>query len=824
MITRQVALSICLATLCCGFAAAAPTIGNLHVARVAADSAVVRWTTDVPADSRVEYGTGPDYGSTTVLDSMLLRVHYHEVRGLAPDTTYHFRVISRDAHGLVSQSAAATFRTLPTQEVIELGSSITTPYILSKRGAIYRLTGDIVAPRTAFGVAARDVTLDLNGHTVTYADGVAVAIPNGGFEEPLSVGWDTTNAPHAARHEGTWHSPATKYSGVASLAWAVPAPTEQHIVSRDAIMLPGKYTYELSAMAFDFVSGWAADHKKIRKSVQLIDADTGQPLNIYAEHVKGSGLGQYYFNKVFRLERDTRVRIKVGIGGDVSTVSEGRIYIDDVSIQLANYHGVVTLSHYRASAYPDLPVSSASKAGLKIMNGTLQQSTRGKGFNCEAFKGSEAEIDRVTAIVTGTDSNNVDGSWGGGLYIHDSIFHNVSDRISSRHHHTGANVTIQRSRGMNLIRGNTMTGSPQYAVTLTAMDNATAYAVEIAGNALSNNATATQAYNIGVTGSNIAIHHNTIRTQNGNGILAGGENAEVFANTIEVLLKPNQEYGWNVSGKAIELRNARHASVHDNVVSTFTDAEHLPVHAMVLRGSRNGIRIFDNTFRAITADDKQRVAAFRYYHDGSEDAQIERNVLESNSTIVMCEEGFSRGAIFKGNILRRASQPHMEHFKTFYFGWLDKSVAAHRFVAGNFYDTDLQGGASFNDAYVDQTAYGKSYYSVGWSLDILVRDAAGNPVSDALVSVTNTSGSEVYSGQTRADGMLAGKAYLEQYRNDFPTSSTPATTVFTPHRVTVSKDGYEQEHQEIRLLRATVLNFTLTPEPARTTQSSPSAP
>jgi len=64
-----------------------------------------------------------------------------------------------------------------------------------KPGATYVLTRDISSPTSAIFLG-KDVTLDLNGYTITYADGPYEHVPNYGFEEGLT-GWDFSKAPTA---------------------------------------------------------------------------------------------------------------------------------------------------------------------------------------------------------------------------------------------------------------------------------------------------------------------------------------------------------------------------------------------------------------------------------------------------------------------------------------------------------------------------------------------------------------------------------------------------------------------------------------------------
>ena len=62
-------------------------------------------------------------------------------------------------------------------------------------GATYMLTRDVVSDRSGIFLG-KDVTLDLNGYTLTYADGNYEHVPNYGFEDGLE-GWDISRAPGA---------------------------------------------------------------------------------------------------------------------------------------------------------------------------------------------------------------------------------------------------------------------------------------------------------------------------------------------------------------------------------------------------------------------------------------------------------------------------------------------------------------------------------------------------------------------------------------------------------------------------------------------------
>src|SRR3989339_2178441 len=60
-------------------------------------------------------------------------------------------------------------------------------------GTTYILVNDISCEKSTLFLG-KDVTLDLNGYTIKYADGQYEHIPNSGFEEGLA-GWDLSKAP-----------------------------------------------------------------------------------------------------------------------------------------------------------------------------------------------------------------------------------------------------------------------------------------------------------------------------------------------------------------------------------------------------------------------------------------------------------------------------------------------------------------------------------------------------------------------------------------------------------------------------------------------------
>ena len=95
----------------------------------------------------------------------------------------------------ISECAEAQYRQSVHNPIPEGVIPVTGAGNFDREGATYMLQNDISCDRSAVFLG-KDVTLDLNGYSITYANGNYAHIPNYGFEEGLT-GWDVTHAPGA---------------------------------------------------------------------------------------------------------------------------------------------------------------------------------------------------------------------------------------------------------------------------------------------------------------------------------------------------------------------------------------------------------------------------------------------------------------------------------------------------------------------------------------------------------------------------------------------------------------------------------------------------
>jgi len=143
-------------------------ISESKLTQITDDSVVVIWSTNLPADSQVEYGTSIKYGSR-VTDPSLLTAHRIILAKLQPQDIYHYRVISQTKDG---QKAAgddrnfmivATTSGVPIARVtrIQLSVSIIAP---SSNAVVSGVV--VLSARVSGGEGGRSLQFTIDGKSV----------------------------------------------------------------------------------------------------------------------------------------------------------------------------------------------------------------------------------------------------------------------------------------------------------------------------------------------------------------------------------------------------------------------------------------------------------------------------------------------------------------------------------------------------------------------------------------------------------------------------------------------------------------------------------
>src|SRR6266705_4499873 len=149
------------------------TITNVQGTSTSTSGARIAWTTNVPANSSVDYGTTTSYGSSTLIDSTMVTSHQMTLSGLAAGTTYYFQVNSTDTKSNHGKSGGHTFPTL--------GVNIS--------GAIAPTNGGNGAKVTLSGTSSSTTTANSSGaYTFT-------GLPSGSYGiAPSNAGYSFTPA------------------------------------------------------------------------------------------------------------------------------------------------------------------------------------------------------------------------------------------------------------------------------------------------------------------------------------------------------------------------------------------------------------------------------------------------------------------------------------------------------------------------------------------------------------------------------------------------------------------------------------------------------
>lgn len=214
-----------------------PVISALRAEMITTSSAMIRWTTDEPADAYLQYGVSAGsytLGSRTRSDRRTS--HEFLLESLSPDTNYHLRVSAKDASGNTSLSSNFTFRTTAVLVASELTiSGIEVLYVDDQKAVIRWSTsvdtyGEIrygsapsigSAPDTVFGRSHVVTVIGLTPATfypfqvvATTPTGERLAVDGPGF---LTAN-DTTPPSNVLNFRGTY----TTASGIVELRWTNP--------------------------------------------------------------------------------------------------------------------------------------------------------------------------------------------------------------------------------------------------------------------------------------------------------------------------------------------------------------------------------------------------------------------------------------------------------------------------------------------------------------------------------------------------------------------------------------------------------------------------
>ena len=513
-----------------------------------------------------------------------------------------------------------------------LNKGITECGYLIKSHTTYVLQNDVSSTGSCFFITAENVTLDLNGHTVIYDNGMPLSVTNGDFE--TSGSWDFSTAPAAAVIPGSFVKPVSLYSGSRSLRFPVPS-SDQSVKSTVPIKLEPNTTYSLSAMFHNLSS---------------------DPVSLYVE-LQGLGAKAVQTGKTWRGFQYRNIRfttgaspspviIVVGIAG--GTAGSGYVYIDDIRIQR---HKVAGVAVGPAAWQGQNVISDVTQFGnannATVKNGSIVQGQGSSDFsNCITImenSGVGWKLHDLTLRAHGANSKAIQSINGRNAEVYNNHIYNLQRTITSRDAFDGAAVKVEYPGYGNRFYNNTIHEGVQTAFYL---PQAAGQVVnEIFGNTIELQTRYTNDFAIGAGGAK--IYGNTINCGSGNnscrGIAIGGDGTKVFNNTVNVQQLPrNQEYdGCEMAGAyGMQMEyGAKNVEVYGNSVTA--NAGVCEAYAFRanpdLATSVNNL-VHDNTFTAL-ASGVGRAASIKYSAMNDTAVNVYNNTFRTNHRWIFVDGG-----------------------------------------------------------------------------------------------------------------------------------------------------------------------------------------
>ncbi len=150
-----------------------PIISAVTAKEITTTSAIITWTTNEPADSRVEYGLAAALGFTTPLDSKMVTTHSVTITGLNPGTWYYYRVNSRDLAGNPAQSKI--FELLTSDDIPPVISSVIVTDISDSGASVKWETDERSDSQVEYGLTANYGSVSVVDSALLHNHSVALA-------------------------------------------------------------------------------------------------------------------------------------------------------------------------------------------------------------------------------------------------------------------------------------------------------------------------------------------------------------------------------------------------------------------------------------------------------------------------------------------------------------------------------------------------------------------------------------------------------------------------------------------------------------------------
>lgn len=664
-------------------------------------------------------------------------------------------------------------------------------------GTTYILTKDITSERSAIFLG-KDVVLDLNGHTITYAGGNYEHIPNYGFEEGLK-GWDISKAP-GTKVVNTVEVHAFIGEKIMSLE------AGDEIVSQ-YINLPveGRSYFAMCGVTGRYYHDMGGDLSNDMKVSVYVDDEQGNEVKCINQYGDSTAVGcptlrrstqlggGFVFAHLKNLPAGKyRIRVKAETDClidqiDIRPAMDAGIGIVENTHPYGNYNHLYERVHSAFYDYTEdfsngTPVAGIprveGKGTVTIKNGTIKSGTLGImswGIQSTA-EDVRIILDNVKIITAGINTIAVDVPH---ATITNCQFEVKSPFIINRHGSEFYAVDLRGKTSSEVSYSKFYGG--QGCLAIKGLDS------KIHHNNFVNTQTVTNHYSVMTMGDGSQIFENKFEPEIGSGLeIFRHKNIEIFNN--EFIIKaapPSCEYHEHYSTNAIRIadygaelgspRGAYGNRVYNNKFyitgKKFKEyPNYIPMaSAFFFSASAGENYIFGNEIIIEQKDPDTDAEAYAFYIGNARGGQLFNNRITSNVTPFWVGSGYgiAIGTQLYNNTVTKSPNATTD-FKPIRMGSFEQKICVAKNV--EFRSNEFQ-GMEFG---IDATSQHHSY-TVSWTLNV----AAGGH-SATSVKITDKNGKEVTNQKTDENGKLITE--LPEYSVDGEEK-----IFYSPYTITVGK-------------------------------------
>ncbi len=704
------------------------------------------------------------------------------------------------AAALPGISATAQFRQSEHKPVPDGVIAVSEPGSYDKAGATYMLTRNIESSATAVFLG-KDVTLDLNGYTITYASGNYEHVINYGFEEDLK-GWDVSKAPGAKIESTKVHA----FIGDKILRLR----TDDEIAS-SYVFLPvaNRSYYAMCGVTGTYYNDMGGDLSNDMKVSIFVDDEAGREIECITTYGDTTMVscpvlsrstrlgGGFVFAHLNNLPAG-RYRIRVRAENDclvdeidIRPALDAGIGIVGKTHPYGHYNHLYNRNHAAFFDYTEdvntgapfkgIPVATGTGT-VTIKNGTIINGTTGVvSFGIQSTAEDVKVIpDNLKIISSGINTIAVDVPQ---ATITNCSFDIKSPFIINRHGSEFYAVDLTGNKASEVSYCEFYGG--QGCLSIKGMFSA------IHHNHFINRQTVTNHYSIMAMGDGSKIFENLFEPEIGSGLeIFRHKDIEIFNNEFHMQASPPScEYADHYSTNAIRI--ADYGAPLGSPTGSYGNRiynnrfyltgrkykeypDYIPmVSAVFFSTSAGDNDVFGNDIFINHKDPQSDAEAFAFYIGNARGGNIYNNTIVTNVTPIWVGSSYGKAenTIISGNRIVKAENT-ISDFTPVRMGSLEQPG----FIAtGTEFHSNEMDGLKFG---IDKTPQHHSY-SVFWTLNLKMTDKSGKVAAGTDVRILDKNREEVISRKVE-DGFLSIE--LPEY-----TVDGDVTTLFSPYTIIAGK-------------------------------------